>query len=137
MNNKYDYSNLNYIFHLAIPSKNLDESKKFYSDVMDCKICREYETHITINFFDHQLVCHKTDEAIPETTSMYPRHFGINLPEKIFWNLRKQLSSRIVFWRQPFMRAEGLPHEHWSFFLKDPSENLIEFKTYKDSNMNY
>ena len=32
---------------------------------------------------------------------------------------------------------EGEVEEHWTFFLVDPSNNLLEFKCYRDPRMMY
>ena len=43
--------------------------------------------------------------------------------------------SAIDFFKEPFRRFEGTAREHRSFFLVDPSNNVVEFKWYK--NMEY
>ena len=41
----------NSIFHLAIPTHNLQAAKLFYTEVLDCRIAREYHDRITLDFF--------------------------------------------------------------------------------------
>ena len=45
-------------FHLAIPVKNLSESKNFYKNILGCKPGRESEEWADYDFFGHQLVIH-------------------------------------------------------------------------------
>ena len=45
-------------FHLAIPVTNLETAKKFYINLLDCKIGRSSNSWIDLNFFGHQLVLH-------------------------------------------------------------------------------
>lgn len=118
-------------FHLAIPSKDLKESMEFYSQ-LGCKIGRMTKAYIIVDFFGMQLVCHGSDECDEEPT-MYPRHFGIILKQpEWFYLLQYSEALDIPFFQKELTRFPGLPQEHKTFFLKDPSNNLIEFKAYKD-----
>ena len=45
-------------FHLAIPVKNLSESKDFYENILGCKRGRESDEWADYDFFGHQLVIH-------------------------------------------------------------------------------
>lgn len=118
--------------HIAIPSKDLDESVKFYEN-LGIHIGRRYKTHVVMDFFDIQLVCHQSGEWDKEA-KMYPRHFGIIFAEKQvldhFW--KRWEHAKFVF-EEYFIRHEGKREEHHTFFLKDPSNNVIEFKWYKNS----
>lgn len=118
-------------FHLAIPSKDLYESMEFYSQ-LGCKIGRFTDAYVIVDFFGMQLVCHKSDEWDHEPT-MYPRHFGIILKQSEWFYLLKYCESlTLPFFQKDFVRFQGLPQEHKTFFLKDPSNNVVEFKTYHD-----
>ncbi len=124
------------IFHLAIPAYDLELSSTWYNQ-LGCKICRIYKTHITMDFFGHQVVLHKVDELPPEP-QMYPRHFGMNMECDEFENIYEVATHRkLEFFQEVFVRHEGLPEEHESFLLRDPSNNLVEFKYYNDQMMNF
>lgn len=45
-------------FHLAIPVKDLSESKNFYKNILGCKPGRESDEWADYDFFGHQLVIH-------------------------------------------------------------------------------
>lgn len=96
-----------------------------------------YETHATMDFFGNQLVVHKNEDWPKERPSMYPRHFGVNFDDYDDWKklLNHCRNLKLEFFAEPFSRGEGLPEEHISFFLIDPSNNLLEFKHYKDERM--
>ncbi len=131
--------NPNNVFHLAIPCKSLKETEDFYLGKLGVKLARRYDDRITLDFFGDQIVCHLCPEKIDLEPEIYPRHFGITFKEKFeFDNLLKLIKARkIGFFKKPFTRFKGKPEEHSSFFIKDPSNNLIEIKYYKDSRMMY
>lgn len=126
------------IFHLAIPSADLDQSTDFYSK-LGCRIARRYDDRITIEILGHQVVCHLSPDKIEKRPEIYPRHFGITFTEeKLFEQLLAiAVENKLEFFREPFIRFKGLPEEHRAFFLKDPSNNLLEFKYYYDPRMVY
>jgi len=126
------------IFHLAIPCADLSKAKHFY-EKLGCEIAREYDNRITINFFGDQVVCQLDPSKIDQNPQMYPRHFGVNIKalEEYEEFLKKVKEEDLPFFKEPFIRFKDTPVEHRSFFLIDPSNNLLEFKYYKDSKMMY
>ena len=48
-------------FHLAIPVSDLKRSKIFYVDILGCTTGRVDKKWIDLDFFNHQLVLHKTE----------------------------------------------------------------------------
>ena len=131
----------NNVFHLAIPCNDLDEAYEYYVTKLGCMLARRYNDRITLNFFGDQLVCHKYPEKTTkdQDLEMYPRHAGITFyKEKDFNNLIKLAENRgLTFYEKLFTRFEGTTEEHKSFFLIDPSNNLLEFKYYNDPRMMY
>ena len=127
------------VFHLAIPCKDLDETYEFYVQKMGCKLARRYDDRVTINFFGDQVVCHLASDKIDAQPEMYPRHFGITFRHKADFDrvLDKARRERLAFFAEPFVRFEGKREQHLSFLLKDPSNNLLEFKYYDDPAMMY
>jgi len=126
------------VFHLAIPCKDLDEAYHFYVTQLGCKLARRYNDRITLDFFGDQIVCHLSTQ-IDETPKMYPRHFGITFRDKReFDNLLSLARQREMrFFQEPMTRFERKVEEHRAFFLIDPSNNLLEFKYYLDERMMY
>lgn len=128
----------NNVFHLAIPCRDLDEAYEFYIKRLGCKLARRYDDRITIDFFWDQVVCHLSNGWEREPR-MYPRHFGITFRTQLeFDNLLRLVQKReLPFFQPPTKRFEGLVEEHQTFFLIDPSNNLLEFKCYVDERMMY
>ena len=122
------------IFHLAIPCRPLAEAEQFYVGKLGAEARRRYEDRVTLAFFNHQLVCHLAPNQVPAEPTLYPRHFGITFPqldefEAVLTHL-SQSGTKLL--RAPFERFPGQPEAHRSFFLNDPSNNVIEFKHYAD-----
>jgi uncharacterized protein len=129
------------VFHLAIPTHDLDEAQRFYVNMLGCKLARRYTDRITVDFFGDQVVCHLSENASPDTLpeSLYPRHFGVTFRDAgDFEALHACATTRkIPFYREVSHRFEGMVEEHRTFVLVDPSGNLLEFKHYSDPRMMY
>jgi len=129
-----------HIFHLAIPSHDLEKSEGFYVNGLGCEIGRVKDDRITLDFFGDQVVCHKTPkEEIDEDPKMYPRHFGVTFVDEDKFDeiIEKAEKNNLPFFQRPFRRFGGKKDEHRTFFLKDPSNNLLEFKWYKNKSQMY
>ena len=126
-------------FHLAIPARDLDEAAHFYWKLLGCPIARRYDDRITLNFFGDQVVCHYSpDEPVVEPR-LYPRHFGITFRERADFDaiLRLVEVRQVPVFREAQLRFEGMIEEHGTVVLRDPTDNLIEFKHYRDPRMMY
>jgi uncharacterized protein len=129
------------VFHLAVPVRDLDEAQRFYVDMLGCKLARRYADRITLDFFGDQVVCHLNEDEPPRQRplSMYPRHFGVTFRAAADFEAlhRCAVNRKIPFFRDLSMRFEGMVEEHRTFVLIDPSNNLLEFKHYRDPRMMY
>jgi len=129
------------VFHLAIPVYDLDEAQQFYVGSLGCKLARRYPDRITVDFFGDQLVCHLVDapEAPRGDLNLYPRHFGVTFREGRDFDALYVLcvQRKVEFFSDVTVRFEGLVEVHRTFVLRDPSDNLIEFKNYTDPRMMY
>ena len=67
------------LFHLAIPCRDLAEAERFYVEVLGGRAARRYADRVTLELFGAQVVCHLAPEAVVETPTIYPRHFGVTL----------------------------------------------------------
>jgi uncharacterized protein len=126
------------VFHLAIPVRDLDEAQQFYVGGLGCKLARRYEDRITLDFFGDQVVCHLSP-AIDEVPELYPRHFGVTFREQSDFDHVVRLAEQrgLPVFANVKSRFETMPEEHLSFVVRDPSNNLIEFKHYLDPRMMY
>ena len=129
-----------HLFHLAIPVWDLDEARTFYVTKLGCKLARTYPDRITLDFFGDQVVCHlSSPEARSATLSLYPHHFGVTFYRKEDFDLLHELAKlrKIDFFQEASTRFEGTAEAHQTFVLRDPFDNLIELKHYRDPRMAY
>ena len=64
------------------------------------------------------------------------RHFGIILKKDEWKDLSEKLISKnIEFIIKPNIRFKGQKGEQSTFFIKDPSGNVLEFKSFKNDGM--
>lgn len=131
-------------FHLAIPAHDLDDAQHFYVNLLGCKLARRYEDRITIDFFGDQVVCHLTEATEPTERPqaplhLYPRHFGVSFRRGEDFDALHELAilRKVPFFRDVTTRFEGRAEVHRTFVLRDPSDNLLEFKHYRDHRMMY
>ena len=90
-------------FHLAIPVKDLSESRQFYGEIFGCPEGRSDTTWVDFDFFGHQLVCHVDPKASnrsvenPVDGHQVPiPHFGIVLDMNSWNELANRLRSHNV-----------------------------------------
>jgi extradiol dioxygenase family protein len=126
----------NSIFHLSIPVRDIESTKKFYVSGLGCRIGRQSAVAIMLDFHGHQIVAQVTEDLGPPQPNIYPRHFGLVCETEEEWNEWRDRAQKngLAFFREPQRRFSGKPIEHLSFFLKDPSHNLLEFKFYLNAN---
>jgi uncharacterized protein len=120
------------LFHLAFPIHDIDAAKRFYVDGLGCTLGRESGRAVTLGLAGHQLVAHLVDEPKEMQKGIYPRHFGLVFLSRSQWQaLADRASAKgLPFYQQPRVRFPGTRIEHHTFFLQDPSQNLLEFKHY-------
>ena len=113
----------------------------FYKEILGCKEGRSSDHWADFNFFGHQLVIHFEKSRINSSNSnlidgkeVPVPHFGIILKWNDFNNFADSLTKKKVkFIIKPYISFKGLVGEQSTMFFKDPSENALEFKSFKDT----
>ena len=128
------------LFHLAIPVSDLDRANDFYMNILGCSKGRSSTKWIDFNFYGHQLVCHEVKRSENKNSNdvdgnnVPVPHFGIILGWDQFQKLSANLQSKnINFIIEPTIRFKGKVGEQAIMFLKDPSDNAIEFKSFRNN----
>jgi uncharacterized protein len=130
------------IFHLAIPTHDLDAATAFYVQVLDAKPARRYADRQTFDFFGHQLVCHLDEDHVPDPEPLqrpYPRHFGVTLFERADIERAHAAckAQGVRHLSDLAWRFQERPERHLTFWAADPSGNVLEFKWYLNSQYVY
>lgn len=130
-------------FHVAIPVYDLQETRKFYTEILNCEVGRESDQWVDLNFFGHQFVLHlKPKPNHQENKKHYNPvdghevpvpHYGVVLDWDVWEKLAKHLQEQnIKFEIEPYIRFKGQVGEQATMFFFDPSGNALEFKAFKD-----
>ena len=112
-------------FHLAIPVKDISETRDFYREILGCKEGRSSDHWVDFNFFGHQLVLHIDsskanilNENSVDGKSVPVPHFGIVLDWNVFENFEKKIRNKVKFIIEPYIRFEGSQGNKKQCFLK-------------------
>ncbi len=122
-----------YIAHVAIPCRDLEETARWYAQVLGAQPVRMLKDRVTFSFGGVlQLVCHLERRAIKENPRAYPRHHGLTfLRMEDFARMKAHIEELgIKFLVRPAVRFPNSAHEHQTFMVVDPSGNVVEFKCY-------
>jgi extradiol dioxygenase family protein len=70
---------------------------------------------------------------------MYPRHFGVTFHDRRDFDRVVMLAENraLDIFHAVAHRFEGKVEEHLTFVLRDPFNNILEFKSYSDPRMMY
>jgi len=130
-------------FHLAFPVISIDQTHDFYHRVLGCPVGRRATAWIDFDFYGNQVSAHLKPEACqagrtnPVDGDDVPvRHFGAILEWAEWEALAARLKEEgVEFIIGPKIRFKGKPGEQGTFFIRDPSGNALEFKTFKVKDM--
>lgn len=130
-------------FHLAIPVRNIEESREFYGDLLGFSEGRSSDEWIDWNFYGHQLVTHLNPNlgADGKVANHYNGvdgkgvpvpHFGVVLTLEDWQSLANKVTGKVEFVIEPYTRFKGETGEQSTLFFLDPSGNALEFKAFAD-----
>lgn len=132
------------LFHLAFPVTDLEQARSFYGETLGCSTGRESDRWIDFNFFGHQLVAHLVlpeDHPAAATNAVDGHavpasHFGVILDWAVYEEFVARLeAAKAEFVIEPCLRFEGRRGEQTTLFIRDPSNNYLEFKAFRDLDM--
>ena len=127
-------------FHVAVAVHDLEAARRFYAGLLGCAEGRSAEQWVDFNLYGHQFVCHAIGQGLtpaarnPVDGERVPiPHFGVVLD----WERWEQLAAHLrtagaEFVIEPGVRFAGSPGEQATFFIADPSGNVLEFKAMRE-----
>jgi extradiol dioxygenase family protein len=127
-------------FHLAFPVRDIDSTRAFNADVLGLPEGRSNAQWIDFDFHGHQNAAHVKPEACAavgvnavDGDDVPVRHFRLVLEWSEWHALVERLRERsTAFLIEPRVRFEGQVGEQATFFVRDPSGNALEFKSFRD-----
>ena len=127
-------------FHLAFPVLDIESTRGFYVGLLGCREGRSAEDWIDFDFYGHQLsahvlpaACGGADAHDVDGDDVPVRHFGMVLEWGAWGELRQRLErERVPFLIEPHVRFQGQVGEQATLFVRDPSGNALEFKSFRD-----
>lgn len=126
-------------FHLAVPVKDLDQTRAFYRDTLGFVEGRSAKSWVDFNFYGHQFVIHLSETLAHDSSNPVDGkdvpvpHFGVVLEWTDWERLAQRLTDhKIAFVIEPYVRFEGKLGEQGTMFFKDPSGNALEFKAFRN-----
>ena len=129
------YKNTN-CFHLAIPCGNLEKAKKFYNEILGCKLENSAQDWADVDFWGNELTLHTSELKLEnerhevDMWNVSVPHFGVHLSKKDFDSLKNKLKEKnIKYHDEPYLRFKGTKYEQETFFVQDPNDNILEIKT--------
>lgn len=128
------------LFHFAFPVKDLEETRKFYTEVLGCREGRSSERWIDFDLYGHQIVAHLAPEIAGklahnevDSDAVPVPHFGVILTMQEWKSLAERLKQKgVKFVIEPKIRFAGAAGEQATMFFLDPSGNALEFKAFED-----
>jgi extradiol dioxygenase family protein len=118
-------------FHLSFVVPKLRLAEEFYVNFLGCKKGRDTGKWIDVIFFGHQLTLHQETENMKAQSI---DHFGVILEKAEWLSIAQKVEAQsILFVLSPNEKTNDDSSESGKFIIKDPANNLIEFKFYKKS----
>lgn len=129
-------------FHVAVPVYDLEETRAFYRDILQCEEGRSDPNWVDVNLYGHQFVLHKkprpADAGKHHTNPVDGHdvpvpHYGVVLEWADWEALAERLRKfNVKFEIEPYIRFKGQVGEQATMFFLDPSGNALEFKAFKN-----
>lgn len=131
-------------FHVAVQVRDLEEARHFYTGVLGCAEGRSAADWVDFNMFGHQFVCHLNRQLGPhgrvdahfnavDGHGVPVPHCGVVLEPGDWSELAARLRRHAVDWViEPCIRFANTAGEQSTLFIRDPSGNALEFKSFRD-----
>lgn len=126
-------------FHLALPCDNIDRIRAFYVDTLGAKEGRSTNQWIDIDLYGNQLTFTNAGtfkfnfKSYKLGNQRLPSfHFGVVVDIDTWGMIYSKLSQKDFDITTEVTFLQDKIGEHVSFFIKDPCDYMIEFKSFKN-----
>ena len=126
-------------FHISLPCNDVKATKNFCKNVIGTTVGRFNDNWVDINLYGHQLTFTNAGKFkfnnpnyVFEGKILPSFHFGVILDAET-WNkvYAKLVGQKLKLITQATF-LKGKTGEHSSFFIKDPNDYIIEFKSFNN-----
>ncbi len=128
-------------FHISLPCLSISQTKDFYVNVLGADLGRYTHQWLDIDLFGNQLTFTKsggfdfTFKSYKFEGIVLPSfHFGVIVDRKV-WNMlyNKLMASTYEITTEVTFLKDKIG-EHISFFITDPNDFTVEFKSFENHN---
>ena len=126
-------------FHMSLPCFSIRETKGFYTNI-GATLGRSTQGWVDVNLFGHQLTFIKAGKFnfnnpnyVFEGKILPSFHFGIIVDAKTWQSIYNKLKVLELDLVTESVFLKDKTGEHHSFFVKDPNDYMLEFKSFKNS----
>lgn len=122
------------VFHLAFSVTDLEETRRFYTQVIGCAEGSNGADWVILDFFGHKITAtldpSRAGESAVHDDPLPLRHFGVFIDQDRFHALSERLRrDGVRFVIEPQRRGAGTRLDQWIMFTTDPSGNGLEFQS--------
>ena len=126
-------------FHMSLPCLSVTKTKDFYTETIGASLGRMTKNWVDVNLFNNQLTFIKADKFhfnspnyVFEGKILPSFHFGVIVDVDTWGRIYTKLNEQNleVVTQTTFLKDKT--GEHLSFFVKDPNDYMLEFKSFKD-----
>lgn len=128
-------------FHMSLPCLSVKTTKSFYADTIGASLGRVTQNWVDVNLYGNQLTFIKAEKFnfnspnyVFEGKILPSFHFGIIVDLKDWEQIYARLNDQKLDLVTQARFLEGKIGEHVSFFIKDPNDYMLEFKSFKEPN---
>lgn len=127
-------------FHLSLPCNSIKETRKFYMDDLELACGRSSEKWLDVNLCSHQVTFTEAGKFnfnnpnyVFEGKILPSFHFGVIVDIDTWGTIYSKLTSKNldIVTQATFLKDKL--GEHLSFFVKDPNDYMLEFKSFKEA----
>ena len=126
-------------FHMSLPCLSVKETKSFYQNIIGASLGRSTQNWVDVNLFGHQITFIKaakfnfnSPNYVLEGKILPSFHFGVIVDIKTWGNIYAKLSEKDLELVAQSTFLKDKAGEHLSFFIKDPNDYMLEFKSFKE-----
>ena len=127
-------------FHMSLPCLSIKGTESFYVDNIGASSGRKTQSWVDINLFGNQITFIKAEKFsfnspnyVFEGKILPSFHFGVIIDLKDWEQIYARLKNQKLDLVTQARFLEDKAGEHVSFFIKDPNDYMLEFKSFKNS----